>query len=211
MPLVGRELEGVDDRLDRARVLLHEQLQRGVDEHGPTVIRAQEVGHILRDGDQPQVVLASAPRHCRDEGAALGIAQQRPRLVDHEQPRPALLPDAPPDEGGDQVDGQRPQLLLELLDVEHDQVPIQLDVGRTGEQTARQRAVDEAPKPGRQTGGRLARAFPKDAMQIAQQWRGSVVRGSVLGDAARGVGGVQRVVEDRALEGASDCRRAQPA
>jgi hypothetical protein len=95
--------------------------------------------YLLGDGDQAQVVLAGAPRHGGDERAALGKAQQRPGLVNHKQARPSVAPRARPDPAGDQVDGQRPQLVFELLDVEHHQPAVQLHVRWTGEQPRAER------------------------------------------------------------------------
>src|SRR5919108_5606745 len=58
LALVGGELEGVGDHVDGRRVLLQQQLHGRVDEDCAAMVGAQEVGGILGDGDQPEVILA---------------------------------------------------------------------------------------------------------------------------------------------------------
>jgi hypothetical protein len=64
-----------------------------------------EIGDLLRDGDQSQVVLASPPSHCGEECANFGVAQQRPGFIDDQESRPALASHTVPDPTGDEVDG----------------------------------------------------------------------------------------------------------
>ena len=67
-----------------------------------------QIGYLLRDRDQTEVVLAGAARHGGEEGAAFRVAQQRPGLVDDQQAGASLAAHARPHPAGDQVDGQGP-------------------------------------------------------------------------------------------------------
>ena len=67
------------------------------------------------------------------------------------------------------MDGQRPQLVFELLDVEDDQPTVELDVGRSSEQARAQRALDVALEANGQAGGYLTRHVAEHGVQVGQQ------------------------------------------
>src|SRR5487761_2137158 len=76
MPFTCREVEGARDRLDRGRVLLHEQLDAAIGQYRAAPFAAQKVLDILRDGDEAEVVLAGAPREAGEEPPTLRMLQQ---------------------------------------------------------------------------------------------------------------------------------------
>ena len=88
LPRLRRELKRRNDRVDGGAVLLHQQLDGCVGEHGAARLGAEEVRHILGDGDQAEVVLAGATSHASQERSPLRTLHQRPGLVDDQEARP---------------------------------------------------------------------------------------------------------------------------
>jgi len=80
------------------------------------------------------------------------------------------------------VDGQGPQLVLELLDVEHHQPAVQFDVRGSSEQPSAERSLDVALEPHGQAGDDLTRHVAKNHVQVLQEWRWPAMRGHVGGD-----------------------------
>ncbi len=169
------------------------------------MVRAEEVGRVLGDGDHAEVVLARAPRHARDERPTFGIAQQRPRFVDHQKARAPLATDPVPHEVGDQMHRHRAQLFFQRLEVEDDQSPVQLDVCRSGEESTGQRAADVPPQSGRQARGHVVGDGLEDGVQVTHDRHRAPVRRGIGRDAAIGIGLVHGTIERCALVGV-ECR-----
>ena len=138
-------------------------------------------------------------------------------LVDDQQPRAPLVAYTCPHPAGDQVDGQRPQLVLEVLDVEHHQPAVQLDVGGTGEQSRAQRALDVALRGGRRGWPATSPASPggqragPPAAGAARPWVATSD-----GDASLRVRAVDGAIEHRSFvgverSGGCDGRRSRTA
>src|SRR5713101_5496245 len=97
-----------------------------------------EIGDLLRDGDQPEVVLPSPASHRREERSTFGVTQQRPGFVDDQESGPALASHTVPDPTGDEVDGQWTELLREVANLKNDEGSVQRDVCRTRKEACTQ-------------------------------------------------------------------------
>ena len=104
-------------------------MDRRVGDHRNTVRRIEEVGDVLRDGRDPEIVFASALCDREEERRGVFGAHHPPCLVDHEQSLAELFSHLVPDVVRDDVHSDRLEVVFHVAHGEHDELLIHVDVG----------------------------------------------------------------------------------
>jgi len=196
----GGQPEHVGDDVDGLRRLAEQDLRGGVGDDHLAEVGTEQVTHVLGDDRQPGPALASRLREPGQELRAFAVPEQRPRLVDEDQPAGRIrrphrrCVHITPDSVEREQHAGRPELVGEVAGGPGHHLPLRNGGGR---------AVEHLPeRPGGPRGqpcgegfGRLTALLGQGSGHVTHEWRLSPPGGRVVGDPRGVVRGVDRLVQ----------------